>query len=73
MSVESFLSTVHLNGGTNLDTKAFSTPKLKKLYSPKSRLKQALLGSITTPNFKQIRCTVMEKWSRKCLHTHLYL
>ena len=26
-----FLSTVHLNGGLNLDTKAFSTPKLKKL------------------------------------------
>ena len=62
MSVRSFLSTVHLNGETNLETKAFSTPKLKKLKSPKSRLKQALLGSITKPNFMQIRWTVMEKW-----------
>ena len=31
MSVRSFLSTVHLNGETNLETKAFSMPKLKKL------------------------------------------
>ena len=31
MSVRSFLSTVHLNGETNLETEAFSTPKLKKL------------------------------------------
>ena len=31
MSVRIFLSTVHLNGETNLETKAFSTPKLKKL------------------------------------------
>ena len=61
MSVYSFVSTVHLNGGTNLDTKAFSTPKLNKFWAPKSRLKQALLGSITTPNFMQIRWTVMEK------------
>ena len=49
-----------MNGETNLDTKALPTPKLKKLQSPKSRLKQALLGSITTPNFTQIRWTVME-------------
>ena len=31
MSVLSFLSTVHLNGDTNLDAKMFSTPKLKEL------------------------------------------
>ena len=73
MIVYSFVSTVHLNGGTNLDSKAFSTQKLKKLYPPKSRLKQTLMGSITTPNFMQIRWTGMEKWSRKCFHTHLYL
>ena len=28
---QNFLSTVHLNGETNLETKAFSTPKLKEL------------------------------------------
>ena len=61
MSVRSFVSTVHLNGRTNLETKAFSTPKLKKLLPPKSRLKLALLGSITAPNFMQIRWTVMEE------------
>ena len=44
-----------------MDTKTVSTPKLKKLQSPKSRLKQALLGSITTPNFTKIRWTIMEK------------
>ena len=31
MSVESFLFAVHLNGRTNVETKAFSTPKLKEL------------------------------------------
>ena len=31
MSVRSFLSTVHLNGEMNLETKVFSTPELKKL------------------------------------------
>ena len=61
MSVRSFYRLYILNGETNLETKALSTPKLKKLYSPKSRLKQALLGSITTPNFMQIRWTVMEE------------
>ena len=43
MSVKRFLSTVHLNGETNLDTKTLSTPKLKELQPPKSTLKQALL------------------------------
>ena len=33
-------------------------------------MRQPLLGSITTPNFMQIRSTVMEKWSRKCF-THI--
>ena len=31
MSVRSILSTVQLNGEINLETKAFSAPKLKKL------------------------------------------
>ena len=51
MSVQTFLFPVHLDGRTNVETKTFSTPNLEELYSPKSRLKQALLGSITTPNF----------------------
>ena len=61
MSVRSFYRLYILNGETNLETKVFSTPKLKKLQSLKSRMKQALLGSITTPNFMQIRWTVMEE------------
>ena len=73
MSVISFLFAVHLNGRTNVETKTFSTPKLEKLYSPKSSMKQPLLGSITAPNFTQIRCTIIEKWSQNVSHTHLYL
>ena len=49
-----------MNGETNLDTKTLPTPKLKKLQSPKSRLKQALLGSITTLNFTQFHANLLD-------------
>ena len=34
-----FLFTVHLNGETNLETKTFSTPRLKELQCSKGRIK----------------------------------
>ena len=34
MSVQSFLSTVHLNGEQNLRSKMLTTPKLKELQRP---------------------------------------
>ena len=55
--------------GTNLETKTFSTLKLKELQCNKIRLKQPLLGAISTPNFTQICWTTVEKWS-KDISTH---
>ena len=39
----------------------FSTPKLEELRCHKTRLKQPLLGAMTTPNFTPIYWTVVDK------------
>ena len=69
MSVYSSLLTVHFEWGTNLETKTFSTLKLKELQSNKTRLKQPLLGAVSTQNFTQICWTTVEKWSQD-ISTH---
>ena len=55
MTVESFLSTVHLNGDQNLRSKMLTTPKLKELQRPKLIHKLTLLPPTSTPIFMQFR------------------
>ena len=43
MSVYRIISAVHLNGGSNLESKTLTTPKLKELQSPKVSVKQPLI------------------------------
>ena len=62
---------MHLNGPTNLGTNTFATRKLKELQCPKIRLVQPLLSVIPTPNFMQIRWTVMEKQCQNTMHTQV--
>ena len=61
MSVQSFLSTVHLNGEQNLRSKMLTTPKLKELQRPILIHKLPLLPATSTPSFMQFRYTVTEK------------
>ena len=60
MSVQSFLSTVHLNGGSDLETKTFSMPKPNELQCHKLRPKLTLEGPLCTVNFMRFRWTVVE-------------
>ena len=68
-----FLFTVHFEWETNLEAKSVLYAKLKELRCLKHRLKQSLLGARTTPNFMQIRLTVVEKECRNSLYMHMYV
>ena len=50
MSVSKFLSIVHLNGESNLESKTLTTPKPQELEGPKFSLKLPLLGATIPPN-----------------------
>ena len=52
--------------------KTLTTPKLKELQRSKSRCKQLLLATTTTPNFVVFRCMVPKKWHENVPHTSVW-
>ena len=67
------LFTVHFEWVTNLEAKSVPYAKLKELQCLKRRLKQSLLGARTSPDFMQIRWTVVEKECRNSFYMHMYV
>ena len=49
-----------------------TTSKLKELQRSKSRCKQLLLTTTTTPNFNVFRCMVPKKWHENVPHTNVW-